>query len=116
MPDGRPWDRRRRLETAFAAVVAAATIWAAWGLWHDYRLPGRLMQIQLGTDRKHVEAVLGTPDWQGPCLGYLTYLPRADCTIELGYSSAFAPLRPVHWVVQLDRSGKVIETQPVRSR
>ena len=116
MADGRPWDRRRIVETAFAALVAAAAAWAAWGLWHDRRIAERLIEVQLGSDREQVEAVLGAPDWEGPCVGYLAYLPRADCSTELGYSSAFAPVRPVYWVVQLDRSGKAIEIQPVRSR
>jgi hypothetical protein len=116
MADGRPWDRRRLLETAFVAAVAAGTVWAAWGLLHDRRLPGRFSQVQLGMDRKAVEAVLGAPDWEGPCTSYVAYPPRAECSSELGYSSAFAPLRPVHYVVQLDRNGKVIEAQPAWSR
>jgi hypothetical protein len=70
-------------------------------------------------DRKGVEAALGSPDWEGPCTGqggYVSYLPRAQCSSELGYSSAFAPISALHWVVQLDRSGKVIEVQPAWSR
>jgi hypothetical protein len=116
MADGRPWDRRRRLETAFAAAVAAATAWAAWGFWHDHRLPKRAALISLGTDRKGVEAALGAPDWEGPCTSHVAYLPRAQCSSELGYSSAFAPIGALNYVVQLDRNGRVIEIQPAWSR
>jgi hypothetical protein len=104
------------LETAFVAAVAAATVGAAWGVRYDRGFPDRFARVQIGTDRKAVEAVLGGPDWEGPCAAYVTYLPRADCSSELGWSSAFAPLRPLHYIVQLDRSGKVVEAQPAWSR
>ena len=90
--------------------------WAAWGFWHDRQFPDRFTRLHLGMDRNSVEAILGAPDWEGTCTGYGGYLPRADCARELGYSSAFAPLRPVYYMVQLDRSGKVVEAEPIRSR
>lgn len=116
MTEGRPWGTRRWLESAFVVAVAAGMAWAAWGFWNDRRLPERFTQVRLGMDRKAVEALLGAPDWEGGCAGYVRYPPRADCSSELGFSSAFAPLRPVHYIVQLDRSGKVIEAEPARSR
>lgn len=116
MAEGRAWDRRRLLETAFVAAVGAGVLWAAWAFWHDRRLADRFTQVQLGTDRKGVEALLGGPDWAGACTGYGGYLPRANCASELGYASALAPVRPVYYMVQLDRSGRVIEAEPVRSR
>ena len=111
-----PAARRRWLEIAFVAIVGAGLVWAAWGFWHDRELPRRFTRVQLGMDRGSVEAILGGPDWEGGCAGYVGYLPRADCARELGYASAFAPLRPVYYMVQLDRSGKVIEAEPIRSR
>jgi len=116
MADRPSWRRRRLLEGAFLAAVGAGIAWAAWGFWHDRRLPGRFTQVQLGMDRESAEAILGTPDWEGGCAGFVRYLPRADCSSELGYASAFAPLRPVYHIVQLDRGGKVIEAEPVQSR
>ncbi len=110
------WRPRRLLEAAFAAAVAALMLWAAWGYWNDRRFPDRFTRVQLGMDRAAAEAILGAPDWEGGCAGQVDYLPRADCSSELGYSSAFAPLRPVHHVVQLDRNGKVIEAEPVHTR
>lgn len=110
------WSWRRWLEIAFVAAVGAGTVWAAWGFWHDRQLPSRLGRVQLGMDRGSVDVVMGAPSWEGACAAYVLYLPRAACTTELGYSSAFAPLRPVHYVVQLDRGGRVIEAEPVRSR
>jgi hypothetical protein len=116
MAEARAWTLRRWLETAFVAAVGAGLVWAGWGFWHDRTLPGRFTQVQLGMDRKAAEAVLGAPDWEGACAGRVDYLPRADCSTELGYASAFAPLRPVYHVVQLDRGGKVIEAEPVVTR
>lgn len=116
MAEGPASPPRRLAERAFILVVAAGAAWAAWGLWNDRQFPERFTRVQLGMDRKSVEAMLGAPDWEGPCTGYVGYLPRADCARELGYASAFAPLRPVYHMVQLDRGGKVIEAEPVRSR
>lgn len=108
--------RRRLLERTFFAAVGAGILWAGWGFWRDYRFPDRFTLVQLGMDRQGVVAVLGDPDWEGACTGYVGYLPRDGCAQELGYSSAFAPLRPVYYMVQLDRSGRVIEAEPVSSR
>ena len=116
MAKRRAWRPRRILETAFIAAVGAGIVYGAWGWWHDRELSGRFTRIQLGMDRKAVEAVLGAPGWEGSCTSHVGYLPRADCARELGYSSAFAPLRPLYYMVQLDRSGKVIEAEPIRSR
>ncbi len=116
MADGEAPSRRRLLERTFVAAVGAGAIWAAWGFWHDQRLPDRFTKVQLGMDRQGVVAVLGDPDWEGPCTGYVGYLPRAACAQELGYSSAFAPLRPLYYMVQLDGSGRVIEAEPVGAR
>ena len=115
MAEERAWYPRRPLEILFVAAVGAGIAWAAWGFWHDRRLPGRFTQVELGMDRKAVETRLGPPDWEGGCAGYVPYPPRADCSSELGYASAFAPLRPVYYLIQLDRSGKVIEAEPISS-
>jgi hypothetical protein len=116
MAEPRRLDRRRIAETAFVAAVAAGTAWAALGFWYDHGFPGRFDRVHLGMERNGVEAILGGPDWDGPCAAHVDYLPRADCSRELGWSSAFAPVRPLHYIVQLDRSGKVVEAQPAWSR
>ncbi len=116
MAERAAWRPHRLLEGAFVAAVGAGMVWAAWGFWHDRQLPGRFTRIQLGMDRSSAEAILGTPDWEGGCAGRVDYMPRADCASELGYASAFAPLRPVYHIVQLDGSGRVIEAEPVRTR
>lgn len=116
MAEGRAWDRRRLLETAFVAVVGAGMVWTAREIWHDRQFPDRFTRVQLGMDRKAVQAILGRPRWEGPCAGRLRYLPRAGCSTELGYASAFAPIRPDYYIVQLDRAGKAIEAEPARSR
>ena len=107
------WRPRRPLEFVFLALVLAAAAWCVWGVWHDRRLPGRFDRIQLGMDRKSAEAILGGPDWEGECGGRVPILPRADCALEIGYASAFAPLLPVYYVIQLDRHGRVIEAEAI---
>ena len=110
------WRPRRLLEAAFVTAVAAGVLYCAWGFWHDRGLPDRFARIQLGMDRKSVETLLGRPRWEGACSGQVDYLPRDGCSTELGYSSAFAPIRPEYYIVQLDRNGRVIEAEPVRTR
>ncbi|HEX8379176.1 MAG TPA: hypothetical protein VF619_01350 [Allosphingosinicella sp.] len=116
MAEPAAWTARRILEAALAAAAAALILWCGWGLWHDRQLAEGFTQVRIGMDRSGVEAVLGGPGWEGPCTGYVGYLPRADCALELGYSSAFAPLRATYYMVQLDRGGRVIEAEPVRTR
>ncbi|HEX9948185.1 MAG TPA: hypothetical protein VGA98_11650 [Allosphingosinicella sp.] len=116
MAEGPAWTRRRILETAFIAGVGAGILWCGWGLWHDRQLPERLKRVHLGMHREAVEAVLGSPRWKGACAGYVRYLPRANCSSELGYASAFAPVRPDYYVIQLDSRGRMIEAEPVRTR
>jgi hypothetical protein len=108
--------RRRWIDAILLALVIAAAGWAGWGAWHDRRLPRQLLNVRLGMDRAAVERLLGRPDWEGGCAARLSYLPHADCARELGYSSAFAPIFANYYVIQLDRSGKVVEAEPVRPR
>lgn len=110
-----PGRRRRWLETALVVAVAAGLAWGGWGWWHDRRLPGRFAKVALGMDRTAAVAVMGKPDWEGNCAAYVPYLPREGCARELGYASAFAPLIPSYHIVQLDRSGRVIEAEPIHS-
>jgi hypothetical protein len=103
-PRGLKW-----LALALWAAIAAALAWAGWGWWHDRRLPGRFERVALGMDRRAVEALLGDPDRESACGSDRLTLPRAECHRELVYSSAFAPLVPSYYVVQIDRNGRVIE-------
>lgn len=116
MPEDGARRPRRLLEAVFVGAVGAGIVYGGWGWWHDRELPGRFTRIRLGMDRKAVEAVLGAPGWEGTCTSRIGYLPRADCARELGYASAFAPLRPVYYLVQLDRNDKVIEAEPILTR
>ena len=100
----------------FSAAVAAGAAWSGWGVWHDRRLAARFEQVHLGMDRKAVEAVLGGPDWEGGCGGRVPTLPRAECVREIGYASAFAPLIPGYYLIQLDRGGRVIEAEAIGAR
>jgi hypothetical protein len=111
MADGRAWDARRLLETAFAAIVAAGLIWSARGFWYDRQMPGRLTRIQIGMDRDAAVAILGRPRWEGQCGARVASLPREGCVQELGYSSPFSLIVPKHYLVQLDRNGRVIEVE-----
>jgi hypothetical protein len=116
MADGSARGPRRWIELGFLAAVGAGLVYSGWGYWHDRELPRRFTKVQLGMDRNGVEALLGAPGWAGACAGRIRYLPRSECSSELGYSSAFFPIRPDHYIVQLDRGGRVIEAEPVRSR
>ena len=107
--------RRRWVAAAAYAAIAAFLAWLGWGWWHDRRLPERFERVALGMDRGAVEALLGRPDREAACgAGRLT-LPRAECRRELVYASAFAPVVPRYYVVQLDARGRVIEADAIRS-
>jgi hypothetical protein len=108
--------RSRWLEYALAAIVAAGIAWVGWGMWHDRRLAERLERIAIGMDGKAAEAALGRPDWTGPCGARIASLPREGCARELGYASAFALVFPKHYLVQLDRNGRVIEAEAIGTR
>jgi hypothetical protein len=107
---------RRLLEAAFVAAVAAGLAWCGWGFWYDRQMPGRLEQVPLGMDRKSAEAILGRPAWEGRCGARIASLPREGCALELGYSSPFALIVPKHYLVQLDRAGRVIEAEVVTAQ
>ena len=104
---------RRLLEAAFVAAVGAAILWCGWGLWYDRQMPGRLERVHLGMDRKSAEAILGRPGWEGACGARIASLPREGCARELGWSSPFALVVPKHYLVQLDRDGRVIEAEVI---
>jgi hypothetical protein len=108
------WRPRRPLDYALVALAIAAAGWCLWAFWHDRRLPGRFERIQLGMDRKAVEAILGRPRWEGRCGSYVPSLPRAECVSELAYASAFAPFLSRYYLVQLDGKGRVIEAEAMR--
>jgi hypothetical protein len=111
---GAPGTRSWIALAVYAAIVALlAGLGLAW--WHDRQLPGRFEQVALGMDRRTVEALLGAPDWEAACGSDHFTLPRADCRLELVYASAFAPLVPGYYVVQLDRRDRVIEADAVHS-
>ncbi|HYG46953.1 MAG TPA: hypothetical protein VD846_03330 [Allosphingosinicella sp.] len=116
MAERRAWRPRRLLEGAFAAAVGAGLLWCAWGYWYDRRMPERLERIHLGMDRKAAEAILGRPDWEGTCGARIASLPREGCARELGYASPFALIVPKHYLVQLDRGGRVIEAEIIAGR
>jgi hypothetical protein len=114
MSEGAP-ARRRWIAAAAYAAIAAFLAWAAWGVWHDRQLPKRFERIGLGQDRAAVEALLGRPDRDAGCERDPLVLPREGCRRVLVYSSAFAPLVPTYYVVQLDARGRVIEADDVHS-
>lgn len=107
--------RRRWAAVAVYAAIAAFLAWAAWGWWHDRQLPDRFERVALGMDRRSVEALLGRPDREAACGSNPVTLPRADCRRELVYASAFAPVVPNYYVVQLDARGRVIEADAVHA-
>lgn len=113
MAEGRAWSARRLLETAFVAIVAGGLIWAARGFWYDRQMPDRLERVHLGMDRRAAVAILGRPRWEGECGARIASLPREGCALELGYSSPFSLIVPKHYLVQLDRNGRVIEAEVI---
>ncbi|HYD37063.1 MAG TPA: hypothetical protein VEA60_05585, partial [Allosphingosinicella sp.] len=100
---------------AVYAAAAAFLAWAAWGWWHDRRLPERFGKVALGMDRAAVEALLGRPDREAACERDRLILPREGCHLVLVYASAFAPVVPTSYRVQLDAGGRVIEADDVPS-
>jgi len=60
-------------------------------------------------------AVLGNPAWRGPCGARFGYGQATNCSTELGYRAALAPLNPVYRVVQIDSRNRVISSDFIGS-
>jgi len=82
---------------------------------HDERLWREYIRIRPGMTPAQAAAMLGEPSWRGPCGGKFPYSYAKGCTAEFGYRSAFAPLNPLYWVVQIDAEHRVIEADWIAS-
>jgi hypothetical protein len=101
------------MKSLIASVAVIITIAGASyaGVRHDDRLQRDYGNVQVGMSVDAAQHILGKPSWQGQCDGYDHvggYSP--NCASKLLYRSAFAPLKPVYWVVELDRRGRVISS------
>lgn len=97
---------------AVVAVIGAA-VYA--GNRHDDRMWRDYKRVQPGMTVRQAEAVLGKPSWQDRCGTKFPYGHDKGCLIELGYRSAFAPLNPLYWVVEVDARQRVISSDWIAS-
>lgn len=99
----------------FGAVVllAAGAIYA--GNRHDDRLFRDYERVRPGMSAADAKRILGEPSWQSRCGSRFPNRHSPACALELGYRSPFAPLKPLYWVVELDRQGRVIASHFVPS-
>jgi hypothetical protein len=95
----------------FGGVIAAVAAASLLGLRHDDRLSRDHVKIRTGMSADAASGILGQPSWRGACDGYDHVGGHSpDCRTKLVYRSAFAPLKPVYWVVELDAHDRVISS------
>jgi hypothetical protein len=82
---------------------------------HDARLWRDYIQVRPGMTQAQAKAILGDPSWSGRCGAEFPYGYAKDCAAEFGYRSAYAPLNPLYWVVQIDARNRVIEADWIAS-
>jgi hypothetical protein len=85
------------------------------GKWHDDRIWRDYVRVRPGMSAAQAETILGSPSWQGKCGTKFPYGQDKNCEMELGYRSAFFPINPLYWVVQLDNGGRVISADWIAS-
>ena len=93
--------------------IAAAAAYA--GNRHDDRLWRDCKQVRPGMSAAEAEAILGEPSWHDRCGAKFPYGHEKGCVTELGYRSAFAPINPRYWVIELDGRGRVISSDWIAS-
>lgn len=93
-------------------AVGLLTATCVGGSVRDMRRQDDARRIHAGMTAKEAEAILGDPSWRGTCGARMG---STDCVSELGYSSSFAPLKPVYLIVRLDRGGRVIAVDTLTS-
>ena len=109
--------RRGIILTIAVILVGMGACAAAYrvGRKHDYRLWTNADRVQPGMSVAQAKQVLGEPSWQGRCGEWFPYGWEGNCSTELGYRSAFAPVLPAYLVVQLDVHGRVISVDTIQS-
>ena len=59
--------------------------------------------------------MLGPPSWQERCGAKFPYGSAEKCAVELGHRSAFVPVDPLWWVIQLDVRDRAIVSEQITS-
>ena len=75
---------------------------------HDTRQGSQFNNVSIGMSKPEVIGFLGAPKFEEPC-GTHFGVPYgvADCSGELIYGSAAAPVIPVYWTIFFDRNDRV---------
>jgi hypothetical protein len=100
---------------ALVAAALAAGVAIHAGNRHDAKLGKDYQLVLPGMSTTQVQTILGQPSWRGECGAGFPYGYGEDCVAELGYRSAFAPIVPRYWVVELDSGERVIRAVEIVS-
>ena len=79
------------------------------GIYRDRHLDENYSRVRSGMSIQAIKQILGEPSYTGRCGGYGFEVLAAGCASELVYPSAFAPLLPSYFVVQIGGDQKVID-------
>lgn len=99
----------------FAAIVLVIGGAAYAGNRHDERMWRDYKRVRPGMTIGQAEAILGKPSWQDRCGAKFPYGHDKSCVTQLGYPSAFVPLNPLFWVVEVDARPRVISSDWIAS-
>ena len=98
----------------FIAVAVCLALAGIWAYQHDDKLRKNASQVNIGDSSEVVRELLGDPSSSGPC-GAMTPIPTG-CTGEYIYRYWYSIFQPQYEVIWLDKMGKVLGEQHVRSR
>lgn len=105
----------RRVIILVVFALGLVTVACVAGRQHDHRIWTNADRVRPGMSVTQAKQVLGEPSWHGLCGERFPYGWEKDCSAELGYRSAFAPVLPAYLVVQLDVQGRVISVDVIQS-
>jgi hypothetical protein len=91
------------------ALLGMLALLIAWPFYRNSRIEKRFSDVHVGMSSAEVIRLLGKPSRIEPC-GTSFGTSKPNCT-EYIYNNSFAPLIPEYYLVTLDSSGHVLDTE-----
>lgn len=93
----------------FAVSILLSVGFLFRGIYRDRHLDDNYDRVRSGMSVQAVKQILGEPSYDGRCGGYGFEVLVSGCASEFVYPSAFAPLLPSYFVVQMGDDQRVVD-------